>query len=126
MATAPSQGPAIAAAIRHCQAMAAAPTDCGARFKTTRGGWVVAKLCGDYKIIVAAETREDAELAARNREADLKRLHAPDLPPCRRIVTIGPGGAEAAVTMPSVAPRAASANLKCAGAALFRGKHIRH
>src|SRR5262245_54346578 len=47
VATAGSQGPAIAAAVRDCRAMAGGPTDCGAQFITTRGGWVVAKLCGD-------------------------------------------------------------------------------
>src|SRR5262245_41406992 len=48
-----SQGPAIAAAIRDCRTMADGPSDCGAQLATTRGGWVVAKLCGDHKIIVA-------------------------------------------------------------------------
>ena len=77
VATASSQGLAIAAAIRDCQAMAAAPSDCGAQFVTTRGGWVVANLCGDHKIVVAAETREAAEQAALSREFNLKQLYAP-------------------------------------------------
>jgi hypothetical protein len=50
VATAGSQGQAIAAAIRDCQAMAAAPSDCGSQFVTTRGGWVIANLCRDHKI----------------------------------------------------------------------------
>ena len=93
VATAGSQGPALAAAIRDCKAMAAAPSDCGAQFVTTRGGWVVANLCGDHKIIVTAETREAAEQAAILRETDVKRFHVPDMLPCRRILTVDPGGA---------------------------------
>jgi hypothetical protein len=92
VATAGSQGQAIAAAIRDCRAMAAASSDCGAQFTTTRGGWVVANLCGDHKIMATAETRESAEQAALVREADLKRLHAPTLPPCRRVLTVDPRG----------------------------------
>ena len=92
VATAGSPGQAIAAAIRDCKAMAAAPNDCGAQFITTRGGWVVANLCGDHKIIVAAETREAAERATILREADLKRFYVPDLPPCRRVLIVDPRG----------------------------------
>jgi hypothetical protein len=87
VATAGSQGQAIAAAIRDCRAMAAAPSDCGAQFVTTRGGWIVARLCGDHKIIVAAETREAAEQAASIRQMPLKRLSA-----CTPILTVGPHG----------------------------------
>jgi hypothetical protein len=64
VATAASQGPAIAGAIRDCRAMAGGPSDCGAQFATTRGGWIVAKLCGEHKILVTAETRQAAGQAA--------------------------------------------------------------
>jgi hypothetical protein len=87
VATGSSQGPAIAAAVRDCRAMAAAPTDCGAQFVTTRRGWVVAKLCGDHKIMVSAATREAAEQAALAREMSLKRLLA-----CTRVLTVASGG----------------------------------
>ena len=93
VATAGSQGEAIAAAIRYCRATTAVPTDCGAQFTTSRGGWVVGNLCGDHKIMATAETREGAEQAALVREADLKRLYAPNLPPCRRVLTVDPSGA---------------------------------
>jgi hypothetical protein len=93
VARAGSQGQAIAAAIRDCRAMASTPNDCGAQSTTTRGDWVIANLCGDHKIIVAAKTREAAEQAASIRETDLKRLHAPGLPPCTRVLTVDPGGA---------------------------------
>jgi len=93
VATAGSQGPAIAAAVRDCRAMAAAPSDCGAQFTTTRGGWVIASLCGNHKIIAAAEIREDAERAALKREIDLRLLHVRGMPPCRRVLTVDPRGA---------------------------------
>jgi hypothetical protein len=105
MVTAGSQGEAIAAAIRDCRAVAAAPSDCGAQLATTRGGWVVANLCGDHKIIVAGETREAAEQAALRREADLKKHHVPNLQPCRRVLTGHPSG-PAIETAPRVSDRA--------------------
>src|SRR5262245_29809119 len=55
VASAGSQGQAIAAAIRDCRVMAGGPSDCGAQFATTRGGWIIANLCGNHKMIVAAE-----------------------------------------------------------------------
>jgi hypothetical protein len=87
VATAGSQGPAIAGAVRDCRAMAGRSSDCGAQFATTRGGWIVAKLCGDHKIIVTAETRPAADQAALARELALKRLQV-----CTRVLTVGPHG----------------------------------
>ena len=92
VAIAGTQGQALAAAIRDCREMASGLTDCGAQFVTTRGGWVVAKLCRDHRIIVAAPTPEAAEQAALFREIDLKELYVPDLPPCRRVLTVDPRG----------------------------------
>ena len=96
VATAASQGPAIAAAISDCRAMAGAPSDCGAQFVTSRGGWVIANLCGDHPIIVGADTRQEAEAAAAKREIEVRRVYVPDLPPCRRVLTVDPAGAVAA------------------------------
>jgi hypothetical protein len=79
--------------------MAAAPNDCGAQFITTRGGWVVANLCGDHKIIADADTREAAEHTAFIRETDVRRFYVSDMPPCRRILTMDPRG----VVLPSQA-----------------------
>ncbi len=93
VAAATLQGEAIAGAVRDCKAGPSAPRDCGAQFVTTRGGWVVANLCGDHKIIVAAETREAAELAALTREIELRRRYVPHMPPCSRILTVNPRGA---------------------------------
>lgn len=92
VATATSLGPAIAAAIRDCRATAAMPSDCGAQFATTRGGWVVAMLCGDHKILVTAATREGTEEVALVRETKLSQLHTMGVPPCRRVLTVKPHG----------------------------------
>ena len=92
VAIAGTQGQALAAAIHDCREMAAGLTDCGAQFVTSRGGWVVAKLCRDHRIIVAAPTPEAAEQAALFREIDLKELYVPDLPPCRQVLTVDPRG----------------------------------
>jgi hypothetical protein len=62
------QGQAIAAAIRDCKAMSVSPSDCGAQFTTTRAGWTIANLCGDYAIIVTGNSRVEAEKAALARE----------------------------------------------------------
>ena len=85
-----SQHEAIAAAVRDCKAMAVAPNDCGAQFRAMRGGWIVADLCGDQKIIATAATREEAEQEALYREIDLELFYVPHLPPCKRLVTIAP------------------------------------
>jgi hypothetical protein len=67
--------------------MAGGPSDCGAQFITTRGGWVIATLCGDNKIIVGAETRQAAEQAALIRELSFRDLYG-----CTRILTVSPQG----------------------------------
>jgi hypothetical protein len=99
VATAGSTGEAIAAAVRACRAMAVAPTDCGAQFTTARGKWVIANLCGDHQIIVGARARADAEAAAIDRELQTRQVYVPDLPCCRRVLTVGPNG----VVLPSQA-----------------------
>src|SRR5262245_4841916 len=104
VATAGSQGPAIAAAIRHCQEMSDTNSDCGAQFITTRDTWAVAKLCGNQKIIVAGETRDVAEQAAIKRETDLRQNHIPDLPTCRRILTVNAHGAAVTETAHATGP----------------------
>lgn len=69
--TAGSHGPAIAAAIHDCRTMSGGPSDCGTQFIPSRGGWVIAGLCGNQKIFVTAATLEDAERAAMERERRL-------------------------------------------------------
>jgi hypothetical protein len=92
VATASSQSQAIAMAIRDCKAMAETPSDCGAMFTTIRGGWTLAKLCGDEKIIETGDTLQEAEQAAFYREMDLSLYYVPALPPCRRVLMVDPHG----------------------------------
>jgi hypothetical protein len=93
IATAPSQGPAIGSAIHDCKAMSLGQSDCGAQFTTIRAGWTIANLCGGHKVIVTGFSLGDAEKAALDREIELQLFYAPDLPPCKRVVTVDPAGA---------------------------------
>ena len=96
IANAASQGQAIASAIHDCKAMSGGQSDCGSQFTTIRVGWTIAKLCGDHKIIVTGISLADAEKAALNREIELQLFYAPDLPPCKNILTVDPAGSIAA------------------------------
>ena len=83
-----AQWRAMAEAMRFCRSMAGASgaSDCGANFAATRGGWIVANLCGDYKVLATGPTLSEAE--ALNREISLQLQFVPDLPTCRRVVTV--------------------------------------
>ena len=87
-----TQAQAIAEAIQFCRAMAGPSSDCGAQFAATRSGWTVANLCGDHKVIATGSSLVDAEKEALIREVDLQLFYVPDLPPCRRVVTVDPSG----------------------------------
>ena len=84
---------ANAAAIRECRAMSIGGSDCGAELAAIRDGWIVGVRCDDYRILVTGRDFKDAELTLFNREIDLKQIYVPDLPPCRRVLTIAPRGA---------------------------------
>ena len=92
VATTGSQSQAIAAGIRNCRAMSLAGSDCGAELTTIRGGWTLALRCSDYRNPRRRQELEAAETAALNREIDLQLFYVPDLPPCRRILTVDPEG----------------------------------
>jgi hypothetical protein len=47
--------------------------------------------------LASASDLKEAEAAALNREIDLKELYVPDLPPCRRALTVNPYGVAADV-----------------------------
>ena len=97
-----SQGVAIATAIRSCKSMSLAPNDCGSLLSTIRGGWSLAILCGDYSIVVSEPTLAEAEQAALHREIELHIFYVPDLPTCRRLLTVDPTGQ---IVHPSVSSR---------------------
>jgi hypothetical protein len=88
-----AQPQAIAEAIRRCKAMAGPSNDCGAQFMAARAGWIVANLCGDHRLIATGSSLIDAEQEALNREISLQLFYVPDLPPCKRVVTVDPTGA---------------------------------
>jgi hypothetical protein len=92
VATAAAPGEAIAQAIRNCTRIFRERIGCGAQFKAVRAGWILAIRCGASNIIVAEPLLRDAERLAADREAELRRLYAPDLPPCRRVLTVDPQG----------------------------------
>ena len=91
--TGSTQSQAIAEAIGFCRAVARPSSDCGAQFMATRGGWLIANVCGDQKVIAGGSSLVEAELDALNREISLQLLYVRDLPPCTRVVTVDPSGA---------------------------------
>ena len=97
-ATEPSVGQALAKAIVNCKAMSGREIGCGAESRVIQGGWILAARCGDRNILVAERELADAERAARKRETELREHYAPDLPPCRRVLTVNPRGGVMVVT----------------------------
>ena len=92
-ATDPYLNSAIGGAIANCKAMSAAKLGCGAYLATVRAGWSLGLRCGDTHVIVVAEPDlAEAERIARQRENELRSHYKPDLPPCRRVVTVDPDG----------------------------------
>jgi hypothetical protein len=97
VATELSVGEAIAGAIRRCRAMTRAELGCGAQFRAISDGWIVAYRCGDTNIIAAGRALADAARVARERESELRASYAPNLPPCRQVLTVDPRGEVAAI-----------------------------
>jgi len=83
---------AIAFAIANCKIAYQRKIGCGAAFTSIRTGWSLGIQCGRETIVVAEKTLADAERAATRREAELRQLYVPDMPPCRRVVTVDPNG----------------------------------
>jgi hypothetical protein len=93
LSTARSQGEAIAGAVRQCQSRAADDSDCGAELVAYKVGWSLAILCDDSRVLVSADSLEEAETAAYERIAALRQSHASSLLACHRLVTVDPAGA---------------------------------
>ncbi len=92
-ATAESVGPAIAAAIAHCNRRQQRAIGCGASYTTIRGGWSLGLRCGEQNILVSEKTLVEAEQAAIDRELALRRVYGTDMAPCIRVVSVDPSGA---------------------------------
>src|SRR5262245_14213073 len=84
---------AIARALSSCKTRSDAEIGCGAYSTAIRSGWSLGIRCGRNNIVVSANELADAERAAGERERVLRQSYVPDMPPCRRVVTIDPRGA---------------------------------
>lgn len=83
---------AITSAVGDCKSKSRAELGCGGQFIMFRAAWSLGVRCGDRNILVAEKNLDDAELRASWREYELRRLYAPDLPPCVVAVTVDPAG----------------------------------
>jgi len=92
IATARTQGEAIADALLRCQAMQADESDCGAEFVAFRSGLALALLCGDHRVIVTANDPEEAEGAALARLIVLRELYRADFPACQHLLRMDANG----------------------------------
>jgi hypothetical protein len=88
---------AIANAVAQCTSRYGAEIGCGGYIVEIRQGWVLGIRCGNETILAAARALADAERIALRREHELRTIYVRDMPPCRRLVTIDPGGAVIAV-----------------------------
>jgi len=83
---------AIAFAIANCKIAYQREIGCGAIFTSIQAGWSLGIRCGHENIVVAEKTLAGAEQAATRREAELRQLYVPDMPSCRRVVTVDSNG----------------------------------
>jgi hypothetical protein len=83
---------AIAEAIRLCRGMSGQQLGCGAVLTSVQAGWSLGIRCGQENILAADRQLETAERIARERELELRYVHAAALGPCRRVVTVDPQG----------------------------------
>jgi hypothetical protein len=93
IASARTQGDAIAGAVLRCQAMTADESDCGAELVAFRSGLALALMCGDYHVIVTANDPADADGFALDRLVVLSELYGPEFPVCQRLLQIDSHGA---------------------------------
>src|SRR5216683_4073955 len=93
IASARTQGEAIAGAVDRCQAMTADKSDCGAEFVAFRTGLALALMCGDHRVIVTANDADEADSSALERLLALRGLYGADFPACRHLLRIDSYGA---------------------------------
>jgi hypothetical protein len=93
IASARTQGEAIAGAVFKCQAMTADESDCGAELVVFKSGLATALLCGDHRIIVTANDPAEADEFATDRLVLLRELYGPSFPSCQHLLRIESGGA---------------------------------
>ena len=61
-------GPALASALRKCEAMSVGQSDCGADVTAVRKGWTLGILCGEHRVLVAATELTTAIMDAEARQ----------------------------------------------------------
>ena len=85
-------GPALASALRKCNAMSKEQSDCGAEVTAVRQGWTLGILCGDHRVLVAAPDLATAIREAEARQTYLRDVYGDSLPGCSRVVSVDPEG----------------------------------
>ncbi len=90
--TAVHYGPALASALRKCEAMSDGQSDCGADVTAVRQGWTLGILCGDHRVLVAATELTTALLDAEARQMFLKELYGDGMSNCSRVMWVDPQG----------------------------------
>lgn len=85
-------GPALASALRKCEAMSGGQSDCGAEVTSVRNGWTLGILCGDHRVLVAETNLTTAILEAQARQMYLKDLYGDGMPDCSCIMWVDPQG----------------------------------
>jgi hypothetical protein len=93
IASARTQGEAIAVALLRCQAMTADASDCGAEFVAFKRGLALALMCGDHHVIVTASDSEEADSSALDRLIALRSIYGSDFPACQHLLQIDSSGA---------------------------------
>jgi hypothetical protein len=93
IARARTRSEAIAGALDRCQAMTADESDCGGELVAFRSGLALALMCGDYRVIVAANDSEEADSSALERLLALRELYGSDFPACKHLLRIDSHGA---------------------------------
>ena len=98
-------GPALASALRKCEAMSGGQSDCGAEVTAVRQGWTLGSLCGDHRVLVAATDLTTAIMDAQARQSFLKDLYGDSLPDCSCVMWVDPRGFAASSRKPGAAAR---------------------
>jgi hypothetical protein len=93
IATARTQGEAIAGAVFRCLAMTADESDCGAELVAFKSGLAMALLCGDHRVIVTANELAEADRFALDRVVLLRELYGAGFPACQHLLRIDSSGA---------------------------------
>ena len=100
-------GPALASALRKCEAVSAGQSDCGAEVTAVRKGWTLGILCGDHRVLVAATDLTTAIMDAQARQMYLRDLYGDSLPSCSCVMWVDPQGFAASSRKPGGSARTA-------------------